>query len=114
MEALCNMTAEKKKELEQKRYEEFLVAQQAIREEEERQERLRREQEAEEARIRAEEHARDMAAVAVYVQALEAFRVTVDERLKMRADEVERQRKEREAREEERRKRKEMRQASIK
>ena len=104
----------RREEREQKRYEEFLVAQQAIREEEERQERLRREQEAEEARIRAEEHARDMAAVAVYVQALEAFRVTVDERLKMRADEVERQRKEREAREEERRKRKEMRQASIK
>ena len=104
----------RREEREQKRYEEFLAAQQAIREEEERQERLRREQEAEEARIRAEEHARDMAAVAVYVQALEAFRVTVDERLKMRADEVERQRKEREAREEERRKRKEMRQASIK
>ena len=104
----------RREEREQKRYEEFLAAQQAIREEEERQERLRREQEAEEARIRAEEHARDMAAVAVYVQALEAFRVTVDERLKLRADEVERQRKEREAREEERRRRKEMRQASAK
>ena len=48
------------------------------------------------------------------VQALEAFRVTVDERLKLRADEVERQRKEREAREEERRRRKEMRQVSAK
>ena len=104
----------RREEREQKRYEEYLAAQQAIREEEERQERLRQEREAEEARIRAEEHARDMAAVAVYVQALEAFRVTVDERLKMRAEEAERQRKEREAREEERRRRKEMRQISAK
>ena len=101
----------RREEREQKRYEEYLAAQQAIREEEERQERLRQEQEAEEARIRAEEHARDMAAVAVYVQALEAFRVTVDERLKMRAEEAERQRKEREAREEERRRRKASRQS---
>ena len=104
----------RREEREQKRYEEYLAAQQAIREEEERQERLRREQEAEEARIRAEEHARDMAAVAVYVQALEAFRVTVDERLKMRAEEEKRQRKEREAREEERRRRKASRQLSAK
>ena len=101
----------RREEREQKRYEEYLAAQQAIREEEERQERLRQEREAEEARIRAEEHARDMAAVAVYVQALEAFRVTVDERLKMRAEEAERQRKEREAREEERRRRKASRQS---
>lgn len=104
----------RREEREQKRYEEYLAAQQAIREEEERQERLRQEQEAEEARIRAEEHARDMAAVAVYVQALEAFRVTVDERLKLRAEEAERQRKEREAREEERRRRKASRQSSAK
>ena len=104
----------RREEREQKRYEEYLAAQQAIREEEERRERLRLEQEAEEARIRAEEHARDMAAVAVYVQALEAFRVTVDERLKMRAEEAERQRKEREAREEERRRRKASRQSSAK
>lgn len=104
----------RREEREQKRYEEYLAAQQAIREEEERQERLRREQEAEEARIRAEEHARDMAAVAVYVQALEAFRVTVDERLKMREEEEKRQRKEREAREEERRRRKASRQLSAK
>ncbi len=104
----------RREEREQKRYEEYLAAQQAIREEEERQERLRREQEAEEARIRAEEHARDMAAVAVYIQALEAFRVTVDERLKMRAEEEKRQRKEREAREEERRRRKASRQLSAK
>ena len=104
----------RREEREQKRYEEFLAAQQAIREEEERQERLRLEQEAEEARIRAEEHERDMAAVAVYLQALESFRVTVDQRLQMRADEAEKLRKERQAREEERRRRKQSRQASAK
>ncbi|MBQ9151276.1 MAG: hypothetical protein IJX72_03425 [Clostridia bacterium] len=104
----------RREEREQKRYEEFLAAQQAIREEEERQERLRLEQEAEEARIRAEEHERDMVAVAVYLQALESFRVTVDQRLQMRADEAEKLRKERQAREEERRRRKQSRQASAK
>ncbi|MBE6652395.1 MAG: hypothetical protein E7610_03135 [Ruminococcaceae bacterium] len=93
----------RREEKERKKYEEFLAAQQAIREEEERLERERLEREAEEERLRIEQHERDMAAVEVYVRVLSGFRIRVEERLKQRERAAERARREQEAREEERR-----------
>ncbi len=102
----------RREEKEKKKYEEFLAAQQALREEEERQEQLRLAQEAEEERIRAEQHERDMAAVADYAEALKSFRVTLDQRLKLREKEAEKRKKEQEAREQERLMRRRSRQAT--
>ncbi len=101
-------------EKERAQYEAFLAEQQAIREEEERQERLRLEQEAEEERLRAEQHERDMAAVACYAQALRSFRPTVERRLKRRAEQAEKMRQEKEARERERRQRQQARASASK
>ncbi len=101
-------------EKERARYEAFLAEQQAIREEEERLERLRLEQEAEEERLRAEQHERDMAAVACYAQTLQGFRTTLDRRLKRRAEQAEKLRQEQEARERERRQRQQARQSASK
>ena len=91
-----------------------MAEQQAIREEEERLERLRLEQEAEEERLRAEQYERDMAAVACYAQALRGFRTTLDRRLKRRAEQAEKLRQEQETREKERRQRQQARQSSSK
>ena len=104
----------RREEREKKRYEEFMAAQQALREEEERREQERLAREAEEARILAEQRERDMAAVAVYAEALKGFRVTLDQRLKQRVREAEKRKREQEAREAERRKRRESRQATTK
>ncbi len=93
----------KREERERKKYEEYLAAQKALREEEERQERLRLEREAEEERLRVEQYERDMAAVAPYTQLLSDFRTGVDQRLKLRAAAIEKQKIEREALEEDRR-----------
>ena len=101
-------------EKERAQYEAFLAEQQAIREEEERLERLRLEQEAEEERLRAEQHERDMAAVACYAQALRSFRPTVERRLKRRAEQAEKMRQEKEARERERRQRQQARASASK
>ena len=101
-------------EKERAQYEAFLAEQQAIREEEERQERLRLEQEAEEEQLRAEQHERDMAAVACYAQALRSFRPTVERRLKRRAEQAEKMRQEKEARERERRQRQQARASASK
>ena len=101
-------------EKERAQYEAFLAEQQAIREEEERQERLRLEQEAEEERLRAEQHERDMAAVACYAQTLRSFRPNLERRLKRRAEQAEKLRKEQEARERERRQRQQARQSASK
>ena len=101
-------------EKERAQYEAFLAEQQAIREEEERLERLRLEQEAEEERLRAEQHERDMAAVACYAQALRSFRPTMERRLKRRAEQAEKMRQEKEARERERRQRQQARASASK
>ena len=104
----------RREEKEKKKYAEFLAAQQALREEEERQEQLRLAQEAEEERIRVERYERDLEAVADYAEALKSFRVTLDQRLKLREQEVEKRKREQEAREEERRLRRQSRQATSK
>lgn len=101
-------------EKERAQYEAFLAEQQALREEEERLERLRLEQEAEEERLRAEQHERDMAAVACYAQALKGFRPTLERRLKRRAEQAEKMRQEKEARDRERRQRQQARQSASK
>ena len=101
-------------EKERAQYEAFLAEQQALREEEERRERLRLEQEAEEERLRAEQHERDMAAVACYAQTLRSFRPNLERRLKKRAEQAEKLRKEQEARERERRQRQQARQSASK
>ena len=101
-------------EKERAQYEAFLAEQQAIREEEERLERLRLEQEAEEERLRAEQYERDMAAVACYAQTLRSFRPNLERRLKKRAEQAEKLRKEQEARERERRQRQQARQSASK
>lgn len=101
-------------EKERAQYEAFLAEQQAIREEEERQERLRLEQEAEEERLRAEQHERDMAAVACYAQTLRSFRPNLERRLKRRAEQAEKMRQEKEARDRERRQRQQARESASK
>ena len=101
-------------EKERAQYEAFLAEQQALREEEERRERLRLEQEAEEERLRAEQHERDMAAVACYAQTLRSFRPNLERRLKKRVEQAEKLRKEQEARERERRQRQQARQSASK
>lgn len=101
-------------EKERAQYEAFLAEQQAIREEEERRERLRLEQEAEEERLRAEQHERDMAAVACYAQTLRSFRPNLERRLKRRAEQAEKMRQEKEARDRERRQRQQARESASK
>ena len=101
-------------EKERAQYEAFLAEQQAIREEEERLERLRLEQEAEEERLRAEQHERDMAAVACYAQTLRSFRPNLERRLKRRAEQAEKMRQEKEARDRERRQRQQARESASK
>lgn len=101
-------------EKERAQYEAFLAEQQALREEEERRERLRLEQEAEEERLRAEQHERDMAAVACYAQTLRSFRPNLERRLKRRAEQAEKMRQEKEARDRERRQRQQARESASK